>query len=210
MQIRIEDTKRQFYRMQGKKLALKEELNTQVERKKILKKKIRFADDCIEVFQLLSELKKKQVKKKIEGLITKGLRTIFERDDYRFVIEMEQKRGVMTARPLLYSKFGKEEFVSEIIEGHGGGVVNVVSFILQVIVLLAIRPKLERILVCDEPFENVSKEYLSNVAEFMRYLADLTKMQFVMITHKPEFLEVANKKFEVRLNRQQESIIKEI
>jgi chromosome segregation ATPase len=207
---RIRNIEKEFYRMQGRKLALKKEITSHRDRKDKLKRKVRFANDCVQVFQLLAELKKKQVKKKIEGLVTKGLRTIFERNDYRFEIQMEQKRGVMSAKPLLYSRFGKEEFPTDIMEGHGGGLVNVVSFILQVIVLLSIRPPLERIMIVDEPFENVSKEYLSNVAEFLRYLSDLTGMQFIMITHKPEFLDVANKKFEVRLNRKQESIIKEL
>ena len=207
---KIKEVERSFYRIQGRKIALKKELISYKKRKEQLKGNVKFIGNCIEVFQLLSELKKKQVKKKIEGLVTKGLRTIFEREDYRFEILMEQKRGVMTAKPLLYSRFGKDEFASEIMDAHGGGLVNVISFILQVIVLLSVKPRLERVMIVDEPFENVSKEYLSNVAEFLKYLNEITGMQFIMITHKPEFLDVADKKFEVRLNKNKESIIREL
>ena len=204
----IEEIERKVYRLDGRR----QEIISDIKRNKIkrieLIREKNIVNQCLDVFQLLSELKKKQVKIKIEALVTKGLQTIFERDDYEFEIVMQQKRGVMTAKPMLHSKFKGRDFSSEVMDGHGGGIVNVISFILQVIVLLSIRPKLERIIVADEPFENVSKEYLNNVADFIKYLADISGMQIILVTHKDEFLDVADKKFKVSLNKRGVSIIK--
>ena len=172
--------------------------------------KIDFIDKCVNVFQALSEVKKEEIKQKIEALVTKGLRTIFERNDYRFELQMETKRGVMNAKPMLYTKFNDKEFGSDIIDSHGGGIVDVTSFLLQIITLLAFSYKLEKILICDEPFKHVSREYLSNVAEFISYLNEISGIQIIMVTHKQEFLDCANKKFEVKLNKDQETIIKEL
>ena len=93
-----------------------------------------------------------------------------------------------------------KEFSTDIIDGHGGGVVDVTAFILQVIVLLALSNKLEKVIIADEAFKHVSQEYLSNVAQFMQYLNEITGIQIIMVTHKSEFLDVADKKYEVRLN----------
>jgi len=166
-------------------------------------------DQCVKVFQTLVELKKEEIKVKIESLVTKGLRTIFNRPDFRFELIMEIKRGVMSAKPVLHSNFNDDAFASDIIDSHGGGIVDVTAFLLQVVTLLAFK-KITRLMVCDEPFRNVSRDYLENVAEFLTYLCDISGMQIIMVTHKPEFKEHANKVFQVELNAKKESVITEL
>lgn len=181
-----------------------------------LKVKMAFLEKCASVVQAISEAKKQEIAEKVEKLVTTGLRAIFEREDYRFAIEMELKRGAMTAKPVLYSAFGEEgsgkTMPADIMEGHGGGVVDVVAFILQIVVLLALAKdmRLAKVIVADEPFKCVSREYLLNVAEFLRRLNQSTGIQFVMVTHKPEFLEVAQGRFDVSLNAKGETHIRSL
>lgn len=203
------ELEKNYYKMKGSKESLEKSVENNEKEKKDLEKRVLFYDKCLRVFQTLAEIKKEEIKKKIESLVTKGLRTIFERSDYRFEIQMELKRGVMTAKPIMYSKFNGEEFSSEITDGHGGGLVNVVSFLLQVIVLLSFSSKIEKVIFADEPFKNVSREYLSNTSEFVSYLSKISGIQFVLITHKTEFEECADKVFKVSLNKDKETIIKE-
>lgn|SRR3990167_924727 len=207
---RFQNIEKRFYKLKGVKNSL-EKIISDYE-KQIAEVKLKEVDieKCLKVLQTLIEMKKEKIKNRIENLVTKGLRTIFEREDYRFEIEMELKRGSMSARPILYSRFGNKEFSTDIIDGHGGGVVDVTAFILQVIVLLALSNKLEKVIIADEAFKHVSQEYLSNVAQFMQYLNEITGIQIIMVTHKSEFLDVADKKYEVRLNDKQETIIKEL
>jgi DNA repair exonuclease SbcCD ATPase subunit len=167
-------------------------------------------DKCAKVFQYLIESKKEEVKRKIESLVTQGLQTIFERDDYRFTINMEVKRNVMTATPIVFSKFQGEDFGVDPMDGRGGGLCDVISFLLQIIVLLAFSSKFERILICDETFKHVSRQFLPNVAEFLTYLNEKTGIQMILVTHQNELADVAEKHFEVRLNSNGETIIKEM
>jgi len=167
-------------------------------------------DKCLNVFEVLISSKKEEIKRRIESLVTQGLQTIFERPDYKFSIGMEIKRGVMTASPMVHSLFQGEEFIGEPIESHGGGLCDVISFLLQVIVLLAFGQKLERILICDEVFKHVSRQFLPNVSEFLTYLTEKTGLQLILVTHQQELMNVADKCFEVRLNQKNETVIKEI
>ena len=57
---------------------------------------------------------------------------------------------------MLKSAFGDKEFETGITEGHGGGVSDVVSFLLRVIVLCLARPKVAPIMFLDEVFNGSS------------------------------------------------------
>ena len=167
-------------------------------------------DKCLNVFSVLIESKKEEIKNRIESLITKGLQTIFERSDYRFSINMEIKRGVMTASPMVHSLFQGEEFATDPMDGRGGGLCDVIAFLLQVIVLLSFGNKFERVLVCDEVFKHVSRQYLPNIAEFLTYLTEKTGLQIIMVTHQDEITQCADKVFNVRLDPKGQTLIKEL
>src|SRR3990167_4138177 len=110
---------------------------------------------ALEVLQALAELKRHEIKGKIEALVTKALRSVFNRPDYSFEFKMELKRANMTAMPVLKSKFGEQIIETDIVDGHGGGIVDVCSFVLQVIILLLSPDKPNRVFIGDESFKHV-------------------------------------------------------
>jgi hypothetical protein len=71
----------------------------------------------------------------------------------------------------------------------GGGVQNVVAFLLRVI--LVKRFKLAKFLVLDEQFSNVSPEYQPKVSQMLRELADLGFTIFA-VSHQPMITEAAD------------------
>ena len=204
------DLERKYYVLEGKRQGLESIITTNRSEIVQLNDTLADLDKCAEVFKVLIESKKEEVKRKIESLVTKGLQTIFEREDYRFAINMEVKRNVMTATPIVYSKFQGEDFGVEPMDGRGGGLCDVISFLLQLIVLLAFSHRFEKILICDETFKHVSRQFLPNVAEFLTYLNDKTGIQMILVTHQNELADVAEKRFDVKLNPKGETIIKEI
>lgn len=208
--LKFDKLNNKFQRVIGRLKSIKDEKTKYINLINDLESKIDILEKCLEVFQVLSEMKKEEIKNKIENLVTKGLRTIFERSDYRFEIIMEQKRNVMTAKPLLYSEFQGKEYCSEIMDGHGGGLIDVISFIMQIIVMISMRNTVNQIIIADEPFKHVSRDYLPNVAEFLKYLNEITYVQIIMVTHKSEFLDIADKKFEVNLNKKKETVINQL
>lgn len=204
------DLEQKYFLLEGKRQGLQSALKNNRSEISSLTDTIADLESCAKVFAVLIESKKEEVKKKMESLVTRGLQTIFERDDYRFSINMEIKRNVMTAAPMVYSKFQGEDFGVDPMDGRGGGLCDVISFLLQVIVLMAFSNKFEKILICDESFKHVSRQFLPNVAEFLTYLHEKTGIQMILVTHQPELADVADKHFEVRLNSDCETLIKEV
>lgn len=209
LKTKLSDLDRQYFLLEGNRQGLESILNNNRSEISQLDTVIIDLEKCAKVFQVLIESKKEEIKKKLESLVTQGLQTIFERDDYRFAINMEIKRNVMTASPMVYSRFQGEDFGVDPMDGRGGGLCDVISFLLQVIVLLAFSNKFEKILICDETFKHVSRQFLPNIAEFLTYLNEKTGIQMILVTHQHELADVAEKRFEVRLNQYGETVIKE-
>jgi hypothetical protein len=151
-----------------------------------------------ETLRIASELVQKDVREKVEGLVTEGLRRVFGRDE-RFYFEIEVKRGRMTAVPMIERTINGVPRSGEVRRCFGGGVADVTAFLLQ-IVFLVLTPATPRTFLADEPFRNVSRDFLPRVANMLEWLRDVTKIQFVIVTHQPEIAAVADREFKVTQN----------
>lgn len=86
-------------------------------------------------------------------------------------------------------KDGQEE---GIMDGQGGGYVNIIAFLLRVLLILAARPLLRRLLVLDEPFAMVSPEFRHSTAEMVSALIERLDFQMIMITQEWEYVDAAD------------------
>lgn len=150
------------------------------------------AQKATEVIQAAIEARRQELREKVESLVTRGLRAVFGRSDLEFFFETRIHGGTVGIVPALRSRFGDREIEAGIVDGHGGGIADVISFLLRVIVLILTRPKLTPFLVLDEPFRHVSLEYLRGAATLLRELNRSGGIQFFMVTHKPDLLDAAD------------------
>jgi DNA repair exonuclease SbcCD ATPase subunit len=128
---------------------------------------------------------------KIESMITRGLELTFPDKDLRFQIDKKS-----TARGNNYKLVLQEGDVSgPIMDTFGGGVVNVVQFLFRMILIQ--RFGLQRLMVLDEVFNNVSKEYRGHVSSLLRTLCDDQGFNILMITHDPVLASAADRVYEV-------------
>lgn len=151
-------------------------------------------EQAAEVIQIALETRRTQIKDRVENLVTHGLRAVFGRDDMEFFLRAWTGGGVGQAGmiPTIRSKFRGKLLEADIVKAHGGGVADVVSFVLRVITLCLARPRLAPFLVLDEPFRHVSPEYLRGCSDLMRELNQSVGIQFLLITHKAELLDFAD------------------
>lgn len=145
-----------------------------------------------EILQAAIELRRAELRDRVESLVTRGLRAVFRRADMEFFFEARVHGGVVGILPALRSTFKGSPIEVGIVEGHGGGVSDVISFLLRVVVLSLARPRLALVLVLDEPFRHVSLEYLRGCATLLRELNRTAGIQFVLVTHKPDLLDAAD------------------
>lgn len=131
-----------------------------------------------EIVQTIARTIQEEVHGQIAAIVTQCLEIVFE-EPYTFKILFEQKRNRTEAR-LVFERNGLE---IDPMSAAGGGVVDVAAFALRLACLVLHKPKLNRVLILDEPFKYVSQEYLPNVCEMLEKLSLEMRVQIIMVTH---------------------------
>lgn len=131
-----------------------------------------------EILQHLAQAVQQQAHQKISEVVSSCLSTVFD-DPYQFHIVFERKRG----RTEAHLRFRRGDLDVDPLTASGGGMVDVAAFALRVACLVLHRPRLNKLVVLDEPFRFVSSQYQENVRTMLEELADEMGIQMVMVTH---------------------------
>jgi energy-coupling factor transporter ATP-binding protein EcfA2 len=135
--------------------------------------------------QVVAQTIQQQAHAQIAGVVTSCLHSVFTDDVYDFEIRSKRKRGKAEAH-LILIKNG--EIIEKPTDEDSGGVLNIAAFVLRVACIAATKPRVRRFIAMDEPFHHVSKKYRPAVKEMIYQLAKNFNMQFIIITHEPEFM----------------------
>lgn len=143
-----------------------------------------YIEESQELTQHVAQTIQQKAHDKIAGVVSKCLRTVFTGDDeYGFKIHFERKRG-RTEAAMVLTKNGHE--IKDPLNFDSGGVVDVAAFALRLSCLVLAKPRLRRVIILDEPFKFVSREFRENVRLLLEGLAEDFKVQFLMVTHIEE------------------------
>lgn len=160
--------------------------------------RVKVLDYVGELLKVVAEKREAKFREGLEALVTQALRAVFDDDSYTFFIEQDVKRDQATARLMLERVDENDELFRTPIKGyHGGGVIDIVAFVLNAIVLTLVKPRRRRTLWLDEPFPQVSKAHRPRVAEMLKWLHEETGLQFIIVTHEDEYISVADTVFRV-------------
>lgn len=141
------------------------------------------SEKSIVALQKLLDLKKSETTEKIERLLSFGLQNIFEDDSYQFkIIERIRRKQVMYDFRVFSNSFSTDKGL-DIMQSKGGGIVNIVSFLLRLILLIMIDKKAERFFILDEPFTNISVDHHERLVEIIRQISEKLNVQLLIITH---------------------------
>lgn len=133
------------------------------------------------IFQQASQEIQKQAHQRIASVVSQCLESVFEGSDtYGLRIHFEQKRGRTEAR-LVLVKNGNE--IDDPLNSDSGGVVDVAAFALRLSCIMMTKPRVNRVLIMDEPFKFVSAEYRENVRHLLETLSEEFHVQFILVTH---------------------------
>ncbi len=127
---------------------------------------------------------------KIESIVSDGLNLVFDQD---LQLVLERKEGAKGDSYRIMVKQG--DVIGPPIDTMGGGVVNIISFLLRVIMIQ--RFKLNKLIVLDESFNNVSADHLPKVSEMLRSLCDEHEYTILSITQAPLLASAAERVFRV-------------
>lgn len=116
---------------------------------------------------------------RLADVVSRCLVAVFGPDAYRFVILFEGKGKVRFA-----FERGGEQFDPD--DQVGGGVLDVAAFALRVAAVVATRSA--KVLVLDEPFRFVSRQYRPAVADLLSVVSQEFGIQIIQVTHASEMI----------------------
>lgn len=174
-----------FSLLDGIKATRLERLNQVKKAQESLKKKeeeLIISDKAVVVARSVYDTRVASFFNELESLVSMGLSKVFNRN-YQFKIDYRSSG----TKFLLASEETGGEFVG-IISSHGGGIVQVISFILQVYAMQY--SSADKVIMFDEPFAQVSSGYFKErLAQLIIELCDQFNYQFILVTHDNELLD---------------------
>lgn len=203
---RIEKIKNLLNKSKGVKHLISKQLDENKQELKTVNSKIKLLEEAQLFLQTIAQKTQQKLKFQIEDVVNIALDTVFP-NEYEFEILFNISRGKTDAELVFKDKRSGKRI--DPIEASGGGVCDVCSFALR-IACYALQNKTDNIIILDEPMKFVSKDLVNRTAEILKTLSDKLDLQILMVTHIPEFIDVADKVFEVKKNKEGVSEIKEI
>ena len=136
-------------------------------------------------------------KEYIEEMVTLALQMVFERD-FKFKLELEIKRNKSECRLLVQEGYG-DPFVPK--EEMGGGMVDLISIILRMIMWSLEQPRTDGVFILDEPLKFLGHgELLNRAIYIIRDISTKLGLQLIIVTHEPELIALADKSWIVTHN----------
>lgn len=127
--------------------------------------------------------------KKLEDLLTIGLKKIFYDRNYSVQIKVVDKRNSKCVE-LLLNDNGNIIPVKN--ANVAGGILVVIASIIQVFYIVNI-PTLDRYLFLDEQFSQISSQYIDSFMKFIKTLCSETGLSIVLITHDNKFMKYGDR-----------------
>lgn len=140
------------------------------------------------------------VKVEVEKMVTQALRGIFEDSYIKFNINFVVKHNQTEAEFILSNENKKSKIKGDILATYGGGLGDIISVALRVIVMQLL--KIKGPLILDEPGKFISEEYINNFGKFLVQLSNTFNRQIIMVTHNERLVCFANNTIKVsQVNR---------
>lgn len=146
-------------------------------------------DQAVALIGQYADARELEVQKKIETLVSNGLKTVFG-EEMRFIVQ-QKVVGKRTDIKFKIESYYDGVFVeTDILSARGGGVAAVTGFLLRVVMIMLTDSR--RLLVLDETFAQVSSDRSTNIAYLLEDLAKDYGFQFILVTHRiPEISDVS-------------------
>ena len=164
---------------------LNKEQQSFVQNKAILDETKPYLDDIITRFS-------ESTLKKLESLLTLGLKSIFTDRDYSAEIRVSEKRSAKCAEIYLIDS-GHPFLMRD--SSVAGGILVVVGFLIQAFYVANL--DVAKVLFLDEALSNISSQYLDNFFSFVKELSQRIGLVVILITHDTRFLMYADRLYKV-------------
>lgn len=149
--------------------------------------------DAIPIVLKIGQVHRQLSLEKIEALVTSALKVVFEHP-YTFKLKQEEKRGQIELVPVVIDGDLELEPASSM----GGGIVDILSIALRIILWSMMADRSDPVLVMDEPARHVNSERsVRNLASLFEQVSKSMGIQFVIVTNRPALSHKADAVFSI-------------
>jgi len=187
LQSRVDQLEGSYNALKSRKGELEVEINT-------LQEDINLLNQVSAVLKHLVDIMVKDEISKMAGLVTYGLKAVFDDQDLTFYPHITKKNEKIHIELKTKNKGIEGEFGS-----FGGSVAVIESFLLRVLCIL--KMKLSRLLLLDETFASVGSEYIANTSKLISEMSKKLGVDVLLVTHQKEFLQYADTVYQVQESR---------
>ncbi len=147
---------------------------------------------CFEYLDTLVKTESNRFIDKLEDLLNYAVSVIFDDRSYEIkIITDDNKRASIK---LCYDE--DDNRIEADIHMCGGGIRSVVGIIIQLFMLF--HYGVEKILVADEAFSQISSEYLENLFTLLSNLSKSNGLKILLITHDSRVMQYASKRYTIK------------
>jgi DNA repair exonuclease SbcCD ATPase subunit len=183
----------EYEKIKLKKSILIDNLNT---KDAILKAETKRANALTETRLLISEVAKaaqENLKTQIEELVTSCLQSVFQNRDFQFKLNFQIKRNKMECVPTVIE--GTREMSPE--HEMGGGVLDIISFAMRIIMWNMQHNRTRPFLMLDEPLRFCGN-LIGHGCEMIKQISKGLGTQILIITHSDELINIADKSWQIK------------
>jgi len=157
-----------------------------------------------DVLEKVSELFRRLIDQEVidnaktaEGLLTEGLRAIFDDLDLSCRAKVEVQRGKVSVELLtVQTEDDGSQTEGLSTDAYGGSVTTVQSVLLRIVVLT--RRGMRPLLLLDESLAAIAESYVPRVGEFLSLLSERLGLDVLAVTHNPALIEQAKTAYRIQ------------
>ena len=177
--------------LKGKRKIIKKSIDSNKSLVSRLKKQLVRYEQAREIIRTVGILTQQQLTFHISDVVSLALDTVFD-DPYEFTVEFVRRRGKSEC-DLFFVRNGQKIHP---LSASGGGAVDIASFALRVASWSMQLDRTDSVLLLDEPFKNLSSDYLSYASELLKKVSEKLHLQVIMVSHSAELVDYADKVFQ--------------
>lgn len=194
----FERIKELYHACKGIDLQLQKDIDSCLKKKNDFTDRLKLLEKSQAFLQKVAQETQEHLKFQIEDIVNLALETCFP-GEYIFQIRFEIARGKTDAELVFIDQKTKRPV--DPMNASGGGVVDLTCFALRV-ACYTLEQGIDNVIILDEPFRFLSRDLQQRAGLILENLSKKMNLQIILISHIGEIIDVADKIFEVKKDKE--------
>jgi len=192
---KLETLANQVGRVQGEYNYIKTESENNAKKIDLLVFQSEQHSKAVELLNKVQTVTRDKIKNEFENLVSYAMNFIYG-ENYKFHLDFGTRGNLQELNFSIETPEFKEPY--DPLDTSGGGILDIVSLALRIVLMEVSQPKIQGFLLMDESLKHLSENYLPNANEFLTEISKKLNRQILFISHESEFINSTHNTIEVK------------